>query len=146
MNQLSTHHYFNFLKLLHVTLIFTQLILVVAALYLKTEGYLSQAFEEIKFLPFILLLLVSSGLYEGKRIHQKKLKTARKQSTLSRQLTHYRMGIFLQFVFWIVPSLFAMASYIMAGNWIYLILSGIVIIFFIMNPPGISKAKKDLDL
>ena len=146
MNQLSTHQYLKFLKLLYVTLIFGQLILAIAALFLKTEGYISQPIEEIKFLPLILLLLVFSGLYEGKRVYQKKLETARKQSTLSRKLAHYRMGIVLQFIFWIVPSLFAIASYIMAGNWIYLILSGIVITFFIMNPPGIRKARKDLDL
>ena len=146
MGKLSLSKYFKSLIFLYTALIFAQLVFILAALYLRTEEYISPEYEELSLFRFVVPLLVFGGLYEGNLIYKRKLKAARKHFTLVKKLADYRLGIIIQYIFWIVPSLFAITAYVINDNWMYLALSGIVVIAFLTHPPGMKKTRRDIDL
>ena len=146
MNKLSTNQYFKTLKITHVTMVFIQFIFILAALFLREEGYIRPVSGQFKVFRYIVPLFVLSGLYEGNVLYKRKLISAVKRSTLAKKLEIYRSGLIIRYVLWEAPSLLAIAAYVITGIYIYLGLSGVIILVFLFNRPTMNKVKRDLEL
>jgi hypothetical protein len=146
MKKISLNKYFKSFAKIHAALILVQLIFMVVALFMRAEGYINTGSEKFTYFSYILPVLVFAGLFAGNRIFNQKVKIALGKSTLGKKLTLYRKGVFIRHAFWIIPSISALAAYLLTGNWIYIALSGLIIIVFFANWPTIERVKHDLDI
>jgi|GEM_PF-3027880 len=146
MSKLSPNKYFRVLTKIYVTLIFAQLIFILIALFLRTDMHAAPESGDFEIFKILVPLIVGGGIYEGNVLYRKSVRKAREQSTFAKKLNGYRGALMLRYAFWIAPSLFAIVAYFLAGNWIYLALSVIVILLFLVNRPGMDKARQELDL
>ena len=146
MSKLSPNKYFRVLTKIYVTLIFAQLIFILIVLFLRTDMHAAPESGNFGIFKILVPLIVGGGIYEGNVLYRKRVRKAREQSTLAKKLEVYRLALMLRYAFWIAPSLFAIVAYFLAGNWMYLALSVIVILLFLANRPGMDKARQDLDL
>lgn len=145
MKKLSLNKYFKSLAKIHAMLILVQLIFMVAALFLRAEGYINTGSEKFTYFSYILPVVVFAGLFAGNRIFYQKAKIASGKSTLGKKLTLYRKGIFLRYIFWVASSLASLTAWLLTGNWPYIALAGLVVIVFFANWPTIDRAKRELD-
>ncbi|MGM0530168.1 MAG: hypothetical protein ACQER7_02315 [Bacteroidota bacterium] len=146
MNKLSPDKYFKSLTKLYINLIFLQLIFILMALYLRTEQYVGHEFDDFEFFKIIVPLFAGGGIFEGNVLYKRRIKKAKKKFTLAGKLADYRLALMFRYTLWIAPSLFAIVAYFLTGNWIYLAISGLVILVFLINRPGMDKIKEDLGL
>ncbi|MBS3769891.1 MAG: hypothetical protein V5A47_09325 [Bacteroidales bacterium] len=146
MSKLSPDKYFKSLSKLYINLIFIQLVFILMALYLRTEQFVGHEFGDFEFFKIIVPLFAGVGIYEGNVLYKRRIKEARKKPTLAEKLADYRLGLILRYILWIAPSLFAIAAYFLTGTWIYLAISGLIILVFLINRPGMDKTKEDLGL
>ncbi|MFW6100395.1 MAG: hypothetical protein ACOC90_03340 [Bacteroidota bacterium] len=146
MSKLSPDKYFKSLSLLYISFIFGQLILMLIVLFLRTERVIELKVENERILELVVPLFTAGGIHVANTLYRKSIRKARGRSTLDKKLTEYRLGLILRYLFWVAPSLLAIVSYFLTGNWLYLAISGVVLVVFLANPPGMEKAKRDLDL
>ncbi len=146
MKKLSLSKYFKSLAKIHAALILAQLIFMVLALFLRAEGYISTGAGRFSYLSYILPVVFFAGLFAGNRVYKHKTKIASGKSTLAKKLNLYRKGIIKRYSVWIISSLLAIASYLLTGIWIYLALSGLIVVVFFANRPTIDRAKRELDV
>lgn len=146
MNKLSPDKYFKSLSKLYINLIFLQLIFILIALYLRTEQYAGHEFGDFEFFKFVVPLFAGGGIYEGNVLYKRRIREARKKTTLGDKLADYRLALLFRYTLWVAPSLFAIVAYFLTGNWMYLAISGLLVLVFSAHRPGMDKAKQDLDL
>jgi uncharacterized membrane protein len=146
MKKISLNKYFKSLAKIHAALILVQLFFIVAALFLRAEDYINAGSGEFTYFSYLLPVLVFAGLFAGNRIFNQKVKISSGKSTLGKKLTLYRKGVFIRHAFWIIPSISALAAYLLTGNWIYIALSGLIVIVFFTNWPTLERVKHDLDI
>jgi hypothetical protein len=145
MKKLSLSKYFKTLAKIHAALIFVQLFFILATLFLRLEDYINIRPGDFSFFRYVLPVFVFAGLIEGSRIYKRKTKIASGKSTLAKKLNLYRIAVVIRYSFWITPSLASLAAWLLAGNWIYIVLSGLVVVVFLANRPTIDRAKRELD-
>jgi uncharacterized membrane protein len=145
MNKLSLNKYFKNLLLFYMTLIFIQLVFILVSLHIRSKGYITDEYDTWNFLKYVVPILAIIALFTGKNSYKRIIVKARKKSTLAKKLASYRKAFMIQFMFWLAPSLVSILAYMLTGNWVYVTISGLIIILFIINRPGIEKARKELD-
>lgn len=148
MNNLSVNKYFKALNKIFVSFIFIQLLFVLTTLLIRLNNLMNVAIniEYLKLLKLIVPILAALGLFEGTRFFRRKLKQAQKRFTLAKKLADYRIGHIIQYSFWETPSILAILVYLLTGNWIYLAISGVILLLFLANRPTIDRARRELEI
>jgi len=146
MKKLSLNKYIKSLAKIHITLIFIQLIFMLVTLFLRVEDYINIGAGSFSYFSYILPVVVFAGLFAGNRIFKRTTKIASEKSTLVKKLKLYRKGVMIRYSLWIIPSLASIVAWFLTGNWIYLVLSGLIVVVFFVNRPTIERVKHDLDI
>ena len=146
MSKLSTGQYFKRLNLIFSTIIFIQLIFILMVIFLRTDWQVRPDFGKVNFLRYVAPLFAGYGLYQGNALFRRWLKRARQLPTLNRKLASYQRGLLLRYGLWMAPSLVAIAAYFLSGSWLYLALSGLIIVVFLINRPGMERVRRELEL
>ncbi len=144
MKKLSLSKYFKSFAKIHATLILIQLVFMLATLFLRVEDYIHTGSEKFSYFSYVLPVVVFAGLLAGNRIYKQKAKIASGKSTLAKKLSLYRKGVMICYSFWIISSLASVGAWLLTGNWVYLALSGLVVVLFLANRPTIDRAKQEL--
>jgi hypothetical protein len=146
MKKLTPNRYFKRLYQLHVTLVFVQLLLMLIAYYMRNTWSVSPQYPGLEFFRYLVPLLAAVGLYEGNKLYRRRLKKARNHATLAKKLVAYRRAFLYRCLFWIVPSLLAIAAFYFTGTWLYLLLSGLIVVVFVAHRPEMDKIRRELEI
>ena len=147
----TSKEYFTILTVIHAMLVIGQIVFLAVVYYLSLTlpaiGPLSQTDESLnEVFQFIVPAFIIGGLVASYIWNQHKLKTLREKSDLKDKLAEYRTMLIIKYAILEGPSLFALVSFLLTGNDIFLALSGIIIIYFVIMRPTRGKAGADLEL
>lgn len=146
MSQLSPGRYFRRLTMIHATLIFLQVILVLTAYYFRNHWMIPPESEEEGIFRIGVPLVALAGLYAGNRLFQRRLKQAHGQANLVRKLYYYRGALYYRYILWSLPSLLAVLAWFLTGTWMYLLVTGLMLALLMVHRPDIDRARRELDL
>jgi hypothetical protein len=146
MSQLSPGQYFRRLKVIHATLVFLQVVLLLLAIYLRNRWMRMPEGLDVGVLRMGVPLLALAGLYSGNRLFRRRLKQAFDQSTLARKLFYYRWGFYYRSIFWSLPSVLAIAAWFLTGVWMYLGVTALFVALLVVHRPDIDRARRELQL
>ncbi|WP_179412133.1 hypothetical protein HDF19_02510 [Mucilaginibacter sp. E4BP6] len=98
--------------------------------------------------PFtdVSLLLAIGGFTASVFLFKKQLVKAKKQFTLKEKITLYQSALIQRFALLEGPAMFAVVSYELSRNLYFLIIAGLLILYFISIRPTKDKIETDLDL
>lgn len=146
MNKLSPGVYFRQLKRIHATFVFLQVLIILIILFVRNNLIAEAPTIDIEFLGYVVPFFAAVGLYEGNRHYKRKLRYAQDHSTLARKLIVLRRAVIVRYALWEAPSLLSIAAYFLTSEWIYLALSGLIIIVFLIYKPDLDRIRQELDL
>ena len=146
MSQLSPGQYFRRLKVIHATLIFMQVILLLMAIYLRNRWMIMPEGLDGGIFRIGVPLFALAGLYGGHKLFKRRLKLAFNQSTLAGKLLFYRRGFYYRSVLWSLPSLLAIAAWLLTGVWMYPGVTALFVALLVVHRPDIDRARRELKL
>ena len=146
MSQLSPGRYFRRLTVIHATLIFLQVILLLVAVYMRNRWMIRQEGLEEGIFRIGVPLFALAGLYAGSRLFRLRLKLALGQSTLARKLFYYRWAFYYRSLLWSLPSVLAIVGWFFTGTWMYLGVTGLFVALLVVHRPDIDRARRELKL
>lgn len=146
MNKLSGHNFYKSLKRLYYILTVTHIVFVLAAAFLLLYGNSVPVYTELSWLKYLVPMLIAGGLYEADVLYRKGLKRAKETDDFNLKIAHYRIAFVLRYLFWLAPSLFAVAAGVLTARIVYLAFSVLIIVISLANRPSASKAKKKLEV
>lgn len=146
MRKFSPGSYFRSLTWIYASLVFGQVIFVLIAFYLRNEWLIHPEPGDVDIFRWIVPLFAAGSIYQGNAMFRKRLKEARQKPTFAKKMKDYRLALIVRYAFWEAPSLLAIAAYFLAGQWLYLSLSGLIILVFLAHRPDIDKARRELDV
>jgi hypothetical protein len=86
------------------------------------------------------------GFFGGYLLFKKQLKVIRFKSPMSEKLSGYQNALIIRFALLEIPSLFAIAAYMLNGNLFFLAVSGFLMVYFVFLRPTTEKVDTDLQL
>lgn len=136
--------FLRILTILFLALAATQTIFAILsfAQHQKTEVIIDPA-NDVLFIPFLATLLLAFAV--GPILYKKIIAQAHGK-TLSEKLNQYRIGIFIRYATIEGPSLFGIVIYFLSGNFFYLLISALLIVYFLTLKPSKEKIERDLNL
>jgi len=146
MSQLSPGRYFRWLTMIHATLVFIQVILLLMTIYLRNRWMIMPEGLGGGLFRIGVPLFALLGLYGGNRLFKQRLKLALDQSTLARKLLYYRRGFYYRSILWSLPSLLAIVAWFVTGTWMYLGVTGLFVALLMAHRPDIDRARRELKL
>ena len=98
--------------------------------------------------PFTLvsLFLAIGGIVIGTIVFKKQLANAQSRTTLGEKLGLYQSALIQRFAFVEGAAMFAVVSYDLTANLYFLIIAGLLVVYFITIRPTKDKAETDLNL
>jgi len=140
----------NFLKttsIIYFALLAGQLAFMAVAYSIGSDLKMT---DDIRSLNDMLLMVVPfvalGGISASFMMFKMQLSKIEKEIPLSNRLNGYRSALIVRYALLEGPSLFAIASFLLVGNLIFLGISGIIILIFIYLRPTKDSIIKDLEL
>jgi hypothetical protein len=91
-------------------------------------------------------LIAVAGLIASNLIFRNKVSKLNNESSLKDKITGYQSAIIARFALIEGPALFGIAVFLLTKNWLYLIISGLLILYFVSLRPTKAKTENDLNL
>jgi len=143
---LTPSNYIKSLKIVHIALVLGIVFFALISILLQSKGF-GDLGEEIKNILLILVpIFVAFGILASRFIFKQRIKTIDKSFSLKKKLENYRSALILKFALIEAPSFFAIVSYLLTGDYIFLVLVVILIVVFIFYTPSLTKSINDLEL
>lgn len=145
--QSTSKQYFMVLTILHGALLFGQLAFGIAAYYLVDSGQFGQDGAEI--LPVFQLMapmMAVAGIFAGIFLSRKRIEAARGLTGLKAKLDEYRTAMIIKLALMEAPSMFAIVCFLLTGSQLFIGISGLILLVFILQRPVASKLMDDLQL
>ncbi|MFO8235388.1 MAG: hypothetical protein R6U04_08305 [Bacteroidales bacterium] len=146
MSELAENKYYKFLKRLYYILTVVHVIFVLVTFLLLIGENFEPEYVGFKWLKFLVPLFIAAGLYEADVFYRKGLKRAETTTDINMKMIHYRIAFMLRYLFWLAPSLFAVAAGVLTGKIVYLAFSALIIAVSLSNRPSVRKTKKKLGI
>jgi len=140
----NSKSYLKTLTIIHFALAVGQIIfaIIVFAHHQKTEMVVDPI-NDVMFIPFLVTLLMAFAV--GPVIYKKLLSQVHGKS-LTIKLNQFRAASIVKYALIEGPSLFGIVIYFLSGNFFYLLVSGLLIIYFLTLRPTKEKIEKGLNL
>lgn len=137
---------FKILYVLHKALLMGQILFSAVCAYLMYSKLVEPLAPELeKILQVAALILTAGGIYAGMSLFKKKLIQVREsQCSLKEKFEQYRVAAILQWALLEGPSIFCTVSFLLTGNYAFLVLAIVIMFLFVMMGP--SKLKMQLQL
>lgn len=135
------------LRIVHIALTIGQIAFAVIVFNLKFSEALFVDISNTNN-PFLLIvpMITIVGFTMGNFLFKKQLATIKREDSDSTKISKYQTATILKFALLEGPSLLGIVAFMLSGNLIFLIFSGIIILYFISLRPSDSKVEKDLNI
>ncbi|MGZ2371423.1 hypothetical protein ACXR6G_16710 [Ancylomarina sp. YFZ004] len=143
----TSKQYFKSLKVIHIALLLGQLAFATLAYIINFITPISNGMEDLNDIFLILVSVITFGsIAAGIFITKSKLIAANEKPNLSDKLNDYRALTIARLALLEGPVFFAIISFLLTGNLIFLGFAGLILIIFIIQAPGKDKLINDLEL
>jgi MFS family permease len=95
---------------------------------------------------FIVPIAAILGIVAGNILYKKGLESLIDKNTLKEKLTGFQTALIIKYAFLEGPSLIGVVAFFNTGNLLYLLISGVLIIYFFFQRPSKEKIMNDLEL
>ena len=94
----------------------------------------------------IVPLIVIGGFLSSRFIFKARLNTIKNQDNLIVKMTDYRGTLIIKYALLEGPSFFSIVVFLLTGDYLFLGLSGLIIVYFFFIRPTSEAAVNDLEL
>ncbi len=143
----TTKEYFKSLTILHFALLIGQVLFGIVTFYINSTN--TVGFDYVIQNDIFLLVapvLFIGGILSSTLIAKHQLKMNKAKTILKAKLGGYMSTLIIKLAILEGVSLCMLVFYYMTANLLFLLLSGLTIVLFIMNRPTKEKAINDLEL
>jgi hypothetical protein len=143
----TTRTYFLALQIVYYALIAGQVIFAFLTFYLIRSGLFDSEQTELRnIFIYIVPIFVVGGLLISHLMYKSLLNNAKGNKNLYDKLTTYRSALIIRYALLEGPSFFAIVVYLLTGDYLFLGMSGLVILVFFTLKPTVERAINDLEL
>ncbi len=140
---LTPKQFLKTIKIIHSALVLGIMLFVSAILFITISWELKWDTEDLLF--FIVPVFAFLGIFAGTRIYKSQLKTLKSKSSLREKLLGFQTASIIQYALLEAPILLAIMVSFLTGNFYYLLIAGVLIIYFISLRPTKKKIENDLE-
>lgn len=142
-----TQKYFRSLKIIfYAMLIFQVIVPTVLLLMVYISGRNGGRGDLAYILMPVAAVITLAGVFAGNMLMRQKQKQPWSNQLLIEKLRSYRTLLFVKFLLFVVPSLFAAIAFYVTGHLTFLFLSLLIVLIFISHYPTKNKLVYDLRL
>lgn len=127
----------------HVVLLAFQMLFAIVAFARTSRMYFGVMNMNEQFV-FIVPVLALGGFLGGYLIFKKQKYLLREKENLEEKLTGYQSVLITRFILIQGPAVFAIVAYILSGNIFFLMITGVMSVYFIFLRPKRDKIEHDL--
>lgn len=127
--------------MLHKAMFGGLIVFAVVAFFLVYKGLFQQGLQAYdRELQLAAILFCFGGFYLGSAIFKKRMRLLREAETsVANKLNGYRSAAIIQWALLEGPALFSLLCFLMVGNYAFLVLAIVFIIFFAIIGPNKTK-------
>jgi len=131
----------------YYALIAGQVFFALVSFYLQKTGMMDAGIKELRDIFLIIIPLFVVGGFLGSRVMFKtRLNAIKSQDNLISKMTAYRGALIIKYALLEGPSFFAIVVFLLTGDYLFLGLSGLIIVYFFLIRPTSEAAVNDLEL
>ncbi|QEC51559.1 hypothetical protein EDD80_10274 [Anseongella ginsenosidimutans] len=133
------------LQIIHLSMILGQVFFALIAFFLNKDRAAS-ATEENQLFLYIVPLVAVIGVIAGSFLFRKRMAVLSPTASPAEKHALYQGACIMRYAFLQGPSLFAIAIYLMTGNLVFLLFSGLLILYLIYLRPSDKTIAEALGL
>jgi hypothetical protein len=137
------------LNLIHKAMLGGQILFGAITFYLVVSATVKPVLDESteRIFQVIAVVFAAAGFFIGTFLMKKKILDAKDMSgTAQEKFNLFRAGAIVQWALLEGPSLFCIICFLLSGNYAFLALAGVIIIFFALLGPAKNKLLFQLNL
>lgn len=147
MYRQTSSEYFRALKIVHFALTMGQVLFGIISFVVVTKNGATIADEFLNQGLFIVVPIFIIGAFIASiALFKKRIETVKTRNNLVEKMAEYRGAIILKLAPLEGGSFLSIIAYFITGNIIFLSLSALIILMFLLNQPTKEKAIADLEL
>ena len=144
---MTSKEFIRSLVIIHIAMIMGLIFFAVVAVYLHMSGSFTTNTAELRDIFLIIVPLFAFGAFMGSRfIFSMKLNQAKEKSDLTDKINEYRSILIIRFALLEGAALFSLVIYLLTGDYIFLIIAGLMVVYFSLLKPTTDKLIFDLEL
>ena len=144
--KMTSGGYFKSIKIVHIALVIGVVLFALAAVFLQINGFHTADQEFIIFFLVVVSMFALFGIIASNLIFKKKLRTIRGKPHLKVKMEEYRTALITKLALIEGPAFFAVVAYLVTGDYIFLGITFVLIIVFLIYTPSKTKFINDLEL
>ncbi len=143
----TSSEYFRALKIVHFALTMGQVLFGIISFVVVTKNGTTIADEFLTQALFIIVPIFIIGAFIASiALFKKRIETVKTRNNLVEKMAEYRVAIILKLAPLEGGSFLSIIAYFITGNIIFLSISALIILMFVLNQPTKEKAIADLEL
>ncbi|MCQ0111704.1 hypothetical protein [Zhouia amylolytica] len=115
-------------------------------IFLQKESWQFKFNNESDPFFYLVPLLAISGIFMGQYLFNKQISTTNDKESLREKLSGFQAAAILQYALIEGPAMLGLVASLKTGNLLYITISGLLILYFIMLRPGKERIEKHLRL
>ena len=144
-NRPSPESFLKSISIIHLALLAGQVIFAIIAYAQSVKVFFGISYMDDVFM-YIVPLAAIFGFIAGYRIFKKQLAAIRSKNSLGEKIIAYQTALIIRYALLEGPCLLAVWAYLNNNNLFYLMVAGLLIVYFIFLRPTMEKVENDLDL
>jgi hypothetical protein len=140
----TSKEYFRSIYIIYFAILLGQVMMAVVFVFLQMTGEFEGDKSFRNMFLLIVPLVVIGTLIGSHVLFKNRLRIAVSQKSLSEIMTVYRSALIIRYVLLEASLPFALVAYLLTGDPLFLAIAGIVIVYFLLEKPGVKKAITDL--
>jgi hypothetical protein len=142
-SQLNVKPSFKTIRLIHFALLAGQCLFVAVVLFLRNHVS-PDSVAEINMFLIVALALSVSGYFVGNLLFKQMVAVAAGKETFAQKLMVYQSALIIRYALIEGASLFSIVCLFLTGSFTFLLITGVLIIYFIFIRPKIDTIAENL--
>jgi len=143
----TSRDYFRSLQIVYYALIAGQVFFCAVSYFLNQTGKMDTGMKDRRDIFLVIVpLFVIGGFLSSRFIFKTRLTAIKNQDNLIAKMTDYRGALIIKYALLEGPSFFAIVVFLLTGDYLFLGLSGLIIVYFFLIRPTPETAVNDLEL
>ncbi|GAB3934751.1 hypothetical protein [Mucilaginibacter myungsuensis] len=143
-SQITPGNALKTLKLIHLALLLGQ-VMFGAVAFLQIRNLHFDLDFNGQPLMIVVAVLAVSAFTVGNLLFNKQLEAAVSRTSLTEKLSGYQTAMIIRLALIEGPSMLGIVGFLISGNWAYLIVSGVLVFWFVILRPTKDKIETDLN-
>ncbi len=144
--KMTSRQYFATQSLIHIALIVGQVLFAGVTFFLRSNQSVEPDPELRQAFLYIVPVLAAAGIFASLQVFKLMVTKAKQQSSLGKKISAYGSAMIVRYAVLEAPSLFAIVAFFLTGEYFFLAISVLIIIFFFLVRPSREKLIEDLEL